>query len=391
MKKLLALLLSSAMVFSMGITAFAESRHDEYDDDEDYEVGGEFGIDYGQFTRYPMTPGQLYAFDIVTEDGYLADWDWKDAHSITWNITSGENIVTEFYIDQAQDGRNYQLYIQTDPTADYTNDKTIKFTMRAKNNWRDEDGDRGKYYGEAFKFEGKLKVGYGNSARNKIEDDYFEIEPLSSAVTLDKDCTFMTAYFKNVGYLDFKVTETYQYIFAYNTVVPKTLIHENEDNYLEAWNITGKPVLDAPGTLSYLSDSNMYVYKLNDDGSYTPMESTYSTAYRRIKFVDQELGSYLFAQKPLQNATITSADRYTNATVGEADGSLVADNVPVVNDNWGRPVDVTAAPSTPAVQTSAPVVQQTPSVQQQTPTQQEETTDVVIENPTAAALFYLQF
>lgn len=296
----MALLLAGSLVLGMGVTGFAASKKD---DDDDREISPEFGIDYAGMDNYTMVPGQLYAFDLITEDGYLMDDDWKDAHSITWDIISGKNTITEFYIDRADDSDNYQLFINTDPNQDYTNDKTIKFKMRAKNTWRDEDDKRGEYYGEAYRFEAKLKVGYGKSVRNKIKDDYFEVEPRNSAVTLDKDLVFVTAAFKNVGYLDFTLKQNYQYIFAYNNTVPKELIHANPDNYLEAWNFTAKPVLDAPGKLSYIADSKRYVYKLNEDGTYTQIPSTYSNT-GRVNFTDKELGYYIFAQKPLKNVSL---------------------------------------------------------------------------------------
>ena len=96
MKKLVSLLLAGCLVLGMGVVAFAK------DDDDDREFSPEFGIDYMGMENYTMVPGQLYAFDLITEDGYLADDDWKDAHSITWQITSGKNTVTEFYIDRAR-------------------------------------------------------------------------------------------------------------------------------------------------------------------------------------------------------------------------------------------------------------------------------------------------
>ncbi|MEG1779201.1 MAG: hypothetical protein RR263_03795, partial [Oscillospiraceae bacterium] len=261
--------------------------------------------------------------------------------------------IEKFYIAESKDDEFYELYVQTKGDADYSSNHKIKFTMMARNKYRDEDDKRGPEYGNIYRFEGELTAGFAKGHSDIIRDDFFTVDKDIPAVTLDKKLDVVTAQFPQLGYIKFRLANTYSYNFAYSTSVPKALLVKYPNADIRAWNFHARPEFDTASTVEFLCDGKTYAYTKDDDNNLTEFPVTFKNG-DRITFKTKQLDSYIFSDKPLKTSSSSTTTVPVQTNQKPAPPPAPAKPASPMPPAQAKPTPTPAPAPTPAAPAPAP-------------------------------------
>lgn len=325
MKKTYTAVLSAVLAFAFAVSAFAAvpdlpTYKDSDGDEKEYDETV-FWIDD---TDDMLTPGADHYFETFWEGDDITD-DFFEYYTVTQSITSTDSeystsevkkMLTAAEFVKGTDGK-YYYHIAVAANSKITEDVGFAVAIFAK--------DR-EYPDERAATVIEFTIGY-DSDEGYTDDDEYELPAGGEILEFDDTSSYTRCkvIFDEGGYISLKLGKQRTFNFCYNDNVSLALKDANPNAEISQINFYAKPKFAQSCLVKlYGGEKAEYMYLMNDEGGLTLISDKNNDGL--FGFNTQQLGTYVFSDKPLKNASVTgststgavAANPYGNPMTGAA-------------------------------------------------------------------------